>query len=369
MKTIHALKCALLIIIYFSSFQLANAQTQDTTFYFFRSVGFSNRVVNTLDSANYIKVIPPYRLADQYVDIFEYYKNGKTKFTGKAITSTINYKTGYAEYDGPCVSFYPTGKREVITTYQEGILSGPQYFYYPDGKLRMVVNNLYKQRYTLNGVQIVDFYDKTGVQLCKDGNGTLINYDTNFNEITRGPVKKGKKDGEWQGVITDGIEGKYSLFFKENVYVSGIGYEAASRKSYPFVYTYVPATPPVSPVYFIIKFKDHIKLPAGTSVTRKMIDSTLIYFTVEDDGRLTHFETIEPVPDELLEALKVAFTKCPKWAPAKVYGIPVQTQIALSLAIETGVRYNSNDKRVDRYQMVLYKGMPLKSLPAIRTTF
>jgi hypothetical protein len=369
MKTIHALKCILLIIVFFSSAQLANAQAQDTTFYFFRAIGLGKAIVRNIDSADYIEVIPPYRLADQYVDIHEYYKNGNTKFTGKAITSTINFKTGYAEYDGPCVYFYPTGKREVITTYHEGVISGPQYFYYPDGKLRMVLNNLYKQRYTLNGAQIVDFYDKTGVQLCKDGNGTAINYDTDFNEISRGPVKKGKKDGEWQGMITDGIEGKYSLFFKENVYVSGIGYEASTKKSYLFVQTYVPATPPVSPVYFIIKFKDHIKLPPGTSITKKMIDSTLIYFTVEEDGQLTHFETIEPVPGELLEALKVAFTKCQKWAPAKVYGIPVQTQIALSLAIQTGVRYNSNDKGVERYQMVLYKGIPLKSVPAIRTTF
>jgi antitoxin component YwqK of YwqJK toxin-antitoxin module len=366
MKTISALKYTLLTIVFFSSIQWVTAQTQDTTLYLFKSVSYGNRLVETIDSADFIRIIPPYRLSDPLVGVNEYYKGGKLKFTGKGIVSTLNLLTGNVEFEGTCIAFYPTGKRKVITNYKEGSRSGLQYFYYPEGKLYLVVDNLFKQSYSLNGVKIVDVFDKDGVQLCKDGNGISINYDDDYNELERGPVKNGKREGEWHGVIRDAEAGTYTLFYKSNRIESAIGYESVSKKSYPFQRSYVPAAPSISPANFVSKFKDQIKLPKGSSVTKSIIDSVRISFVVEEDGRLTQFNTIGSVSTELLEALKQAFGKSAKWEAAKYFGIPVKVQVTLSLNILDAVRANGYNRTVENSQTAMYNGLPIKSQTNLR---
>jgi hypothetical protein len=343
------------------------AQSRDSLVYFFKDNGSSLLLVDSLHKADFVRIIPPFTLQDNFVEIKEFYKNGVTKFVGKAIASTISLTKGYADYEGTCISFYSTGNRRFIMNYKEGSKNGLQYFYFPEGKLYMVVNNFFKQNFTLNGSKIVDVYDRSGIQICKEGNGISIDYDKDYNELSRGTVKNGYKDGEWHGEIKSGTVGKYTIFYKKNVFLSGIGYETATGKFYPFKSAYMPALPSVSLVNFITKVKKHITLPKGTSVTQEMIDSTRINFTIENDGHLTHLETITSVPNELMEALKTAFAQCAGWKPTKIYGIPAQAQVSLSFNIQAPQRNNSYNKSVENYQILLYKDTPINSLPSLST--
>ena len=108
-------------------------------------------------------------------------------------------------------------------------------------------------------------------------------------------------------------------------------------------------------------------MPQGSAITKSLVDSTKIYFEVETDGKVTHLETLEPVPDELMATIKAAFAEGPKWTPSKMYGIPLRTQMVLSLKLIDTWDYKTfyNKKGVQNYQVSLYRGIPIGALPVL----
>jgi hypothetical protein len=359
-------KLSLYIIALVSLSTTAKAQLRDTSYYFIKEQGSFRFTVDSLANADFIRMIPPFKLKDDLTEIKEIYKNGVIKLVGKVKTSTINLKKGSGDLEGTCMNFYPTGKRRSITNYKEDSKTGLQYLYYPDGKLFMILNNIFKRNVLEDGYTIVDVYDKNGMQVCNKGTGIAIIYDKDFNELIRGPVTDGYMNGEWHGLINEGTVGKYTHLYKNNLIVSGVGFESSTGKFYPFQSDFEPATSPKSLTSFVNKLKSRIKLSKGTSVTQKMIDSVEILFIVEEDGRLTQLKTNTPIPEELMLALKLAFEQCDKWTPVKLYGIPAQAQVTLNLGLKPAIGLNSYTQSVENKQVIVYKNVLLSSLNLFR---
>jgi hypothetical protein len=368
MKFLLLLKYALLVLAFLFTANVVNAQVNDSTIYFFRKAGLYNKLVPFLDSADFFRMVPPYKLSDHTVEVRDFYKNGKLMFVGNAISKTMNLGDGGCDFEGICISYLPTGKRISIINYSKGLKSGPEYQFYPDGTIRLTMKNeIDKQYHISTHGKVMDFYDKAGKQICKDGTGKIIVYNADYTAIISGELKDSKMNGAWEGWAQEMEDVKYKVIFKNNEMQSGTGYQTSTGKSYAFKEVYESATCEKGAVSFISKLRKKIKMPTGSAITKSLIDSTKIYFQVEADGRVTHIETLEPVPEELLTIIKTAFAEGPKWSPSKMYGIPLETQVVLSLRVVETMSFRTfyNVKGVENYQVSLYRGIPLGALPVL----
>jgi antitoxin component YwqK of YwqJK toxin-antitoxin module len=345
---------------------LVNAQNRGTSIYYVRSVGYGQRIMPTIDSANFKRVLPPYEKDDKIVEVKEFYLDGKIKSVTQCKTEYLDLKSGMGQYNGKRITFYPSGSRESICEYTDGIKNGMEYLYYENAKPHLVIKNRINYLYHHSDAKIVEFFDKSGGQICTEGNGQAIIYDADFKVLLKGPIKDGKMDGLWEGFSRDIDDVKYQLLYKNNVYQSGSSQELTTGKSYIFNDLYVAAHNEKDIVTFVSKLKKNLKAPKTLNVN---IDSVQIYFEIETDGKVTNFSTIEPVSDDLMNALKIAIDQCPKWVPAKIYGIPLRTQIAVTLGIQKNTRFSYIQKTVENYQIPLYRGIPLGALPVVPRDF
>ncbi len=197
-------------IVFFASG--AYAQTTDTIVTYLKHEG---TVVNDLDSADYIRFITRPK-GQTLFDVNEYYKTGKPRLIGKSSSSTDKFSLGLIAFEGPCISFFPDGKRKSIENYKSGAKTGESTEYYPSGKIYCI-----KKYYSDPEPVYLTCYDSTGKQTAEKGDGHWIMYGADFKYIVmEGEVKSGYKNGEWKGRITDSTSKKYvtsySIVFRNN---------------------------------------------------------------------------------------------------------------------------------------------------------
>ncbi|OOQ61374.1 toxin-antitoxin system YwqK family antitoxin [Mucilaginibacter pedocola] len=349
----------------------AFAQSQDSTIYLFRNVGIAEELVSAIDSADFYRVIPPFTLDGDLVEVNEYYINGRLRSAGKVKPETIKMKYGKGNYEGTYIKFDSIGKRQVIINYSEGVKIGLEYRYYPDGKTYAIINNTDEfDRDMYRIAKVVAFYDRTGNQICTDGEGMGVLYDRDFKPLWKGPIKNGKMEGNWVMAkpLLEGIIVK--LIYKDGIFQSGETLEPGNAKPYLFDWPLVKAKPQMDLLEFVQKLKKKIKLSSKSAITSKIIDSMSVSFEVKPDGEIADIETVTPVSEELMNALKLAMGQSTKWEATKVYGIPLRTRVTISLGYKRQIFYGYARSRVvfktvDNLQEAYYDGIEVENLPAI----
>jgi hypothetical protein len=171
-----------------------------------------------------------------------------------------------------------------------------------------------------------------------------------------GNIKNGEKVGIWRGRITMQDSAKYILNFVKDEYISGIGYDTLNV-AHPFKIIYINAKPPGDRFLFIEKFRRLVKKVYAPKGIDKILDSTVVTFTVSEDGSLSDLKFADPVSAELGLAMKNALSSCAKWQPAYMYGIPLKTIIVLELGIEVKRGYNGGlSKKNSGFELHYYNG-------------
>ena len=321
----------------------AKCQNRDTAIIYFKYNLKGYQKVNTLDSADFFRIILPPDSADNRVNIKEFYKDGKPKLVGKYDSDYIS--TRNTLLSGVCITYFSNGKRSSIIDYKRGEKDGNEYLFYPNGLLYCYIKN-HIDDYTFKSFYW-ECYDSNGAIICQTGNGQWVTYDKEFkNILVRGQIKNGLKEGEWHGRTGDADSIKYLyLYHKDNI-ISATGYDK-SGKSYPFKEVGEAANYKGGPITFIKIFKSYLKLPQDQNESKISLDTVHISFIVEKDGLVTDFKTQGYVNIELTNALKNAMDKCPDWLPSLYYGIPLRTRIFLPIAFIHG--YTGSSK-YDRYR-------------------
>lgn len=119
-----------------------------------------------------------------------YYKNGVIKAKGTYVNS---------RKEGKWIYYYENGRKEQEGNLKDNQLSGEWNWYYPNGKL-----------------QRKEFYNRK--ELLE---GTVYEYDSLGNEITRGDYVNGIREGEWFYHVGDYKEvGAYSLGLEDGIWKS-----------------------------------------------------------------------------------------------------------------------------------------------------
>ncbi|TSJ40468.1 TonB family protein [Mucilaginibacter corticis] len=318
------MKCSIFITLIFCLFCFNYSSAQDfPRTYFYKN---DDRLVKTRDSADYILVISAPDTGSKFYNFTEYYADNKIRSTGK--TSEPDYRKLEGHYE----SFYPSGQKNEIATYNHNDKIGDYYKCYPDGKL---YTHKFYEKSGENGsdygakILIVECRAKSGRILAANSNGKYIGYDNDFkNKEENGPIKNGLREGTWKGKIKD-KHGKLTFIeeYKNGELISGKAVDKDKK-----TYTYQARA--VQPKFFDgfaafgTYLANNIKYPYHARVNR-ISGIVLIDFVVEKDGSLTDFKVKRSPDGELSEEALRVLKASPKWAPAAQYGMPVRVRFTL----------------------------------------
>ncbi|WP_413670861.1 TonB family protein [Mucilaginibacter sp. Mucisp86] len=300
------------------------AQRQNV--YFIKNNG---KYVDIRDSADYIRVVREPDSASTLYNVFEFYLNGTQKLIGKSV------KIDPPQFEGQCVRYYASGKKQSVIFYKNGIKAGDDIEFYPNGRLYAQFSypkdnkDLTADR--SGNYLIIANKDSLGNTQVTDGNGYFKGYNSKFAYVEEeGPVKEGKRDGRWKGDFQD-----FKTTFTE-IYDNGVLTSGTATTKDGKVNTYLKSRE-VPPQFkgglerFGRFLSNNIKYP--DDALRRGIEGTVILsFVVEKDGALTDIKvskSVVPVIDD--EAVRV-LNNSPKWVPGTQFGFPVRVSYSVPVS-------------------------------------
>lgn len=231
-------------------------------------------------------------------------------------------------WQGPLVDYYRTGIPQMKGTYKDDTKNGIFIYYrenggysaagiydndqrvgkwetfHPNGKIETEV--YYRDRYFLKS-----YWDSTGVQMVKDGNGKETHRYSNGVVASEGEIVDGYQQGYWYGKHADG-----QMYFEEN-YNRGrlINGRSRSKSGKTAIYdeTVFFAMPEVGARKYIEYVRSQVE-PKGLGRVR-------LSFRVTVDGQIMDFKVEESVSKELDLRAKQIVLNGPRWLPAKLHGL------------------------------------------------
>jgi antitoxin component YwqK of YwqJK toxin-antitoxin module len=294
----------------FAAATICFAQKKNT--YFITNDG---SYVSTLDSADFIRIVSEPDQGSALYNVNDYYKSGKRKLVSKSTTIIP------VTFQEQVIESFENEKRKRVSIYKDGILTGDEYSFFPNGKVYV-----HKKNETISGKElrtqtlIISNYDSLGTALVTDGNGKFIGYDDDFKQIVEeGMVKNGQRDGEWKG-MDDKI--KFVENYKDGRLVLGRATnELGEVKSYT-----ERKTPPMingRKDGFEKYLLQNLRYPREDSEDGGQINVN-ITVDIENNGTITNLKTLTPLSAAMKKELMSVMAASPKWMPATQFGIPVR---------------------------------------------
>jgi TonB family protein len=309
-------------------FTVVNFASAQTTVY----LKFNGSRANSIDSADYYRVVGKLDTATKLYPFNEFYKNGTKKRTAKSLTDK------FFKPQGEEITYFSNGKVESKGSYNNGGKQGLFYNYFPNGQL-YTVRNFYTD--TVNKSLIKDPWvyfnliqctDSTGRDLAAEGTGYYIGYDEKFSYITEeGPVKSGKRNGNWKGTSKNP-----KLTFKEQYQdgklLSGTSVDSAGQ-SHAYTVRLVSPEYPDGVKSLYSQIGRIVRYPADAR--RNDIQGTVfVQFTVMRDGTIQQVRVPAPVYPSLdREAIRVV-SQTQKWQPALYYGVVTNVLFRLPVSFK-----------------------------------
>src|SRR4030095_6415656 len=93
--------------------------------------------------------------------------------------------------------YYENGNKKQESNYVDNTLNGTQIDWYENNEKKAEKEITWNPAKKISSVKIVQFWNKDKQQTVIDGNGFYE--DTNDNLYEKGEIKKGEKQGVWEG--------------------------------------------------------------------------------------------------------------------------------------------------------------------------
>lgn len=310
---------AKLFIIFLLITLSANTFAQKQNVYYLKN---DLTLVDTKDSADYIRVLREPDSGSLFYNVLEYYKNGNRKLIGK--TSKIDYNILQEQ----CVEFHDNGNRRLLATYQNGVIINQAFEYFPNGKLQSIKNYPSDSKNTPpnqddsgnQGIRIQACYDSTGKELLVDGNGTFIGYHSNYKLYEQGPVKNGLRDSIWNGFADKEQKQPFIEHYFEGKLVSGTATD--SQGTYNYTERVVRPSYKKGIDAFYQYLSNNIAYPFNAKRNR-IQGLVMLSFVVEKDGHISQIKVVKSVNEELDSEAKRVLAKSKNWIPGMRFGKPV----------------------------------------------
>jgi antitoxin component YwqK of YwqJK toxin-antitoxin module len=323
-----SLKIILLLIFIYS--KPAYCQKPDSVFYYTEN----NKLVSTIDSADFIRVVTLHPDADKLYALKEYYKNGQLRRIGKSSFRKYLLQDGEVSLEGQFISYYPDGKKQAIGTCKNNWLVGDINYYYPSGKLYCVKNFKGYSNFS-DQVKLIACYDTLSRATCENGNGRWLEYYIDYKKIrSEGPVINGLAEGTWRGHVIDSIAitsvSRFELEYKKGVLIGLKSYDVNG----------IPRS--FKTGHELAAYQGDLQTLISQIRERLMgngsnnLDNTVVSLVVEKDGSLTDI-TIEDRQDNgTSENIAQIIRKGQTWKPGTYLGFNMRYRVHLPLSYQNG---------------------------------
>jgi hypothetical protein len=222
-------------------------------------------------------------------------------------TGIIQMKGSYKDDSKNGIFIYYTekGRYSAAGIYNNDQRVGKWETFHPNGKIESEV--YYRDRYFMKS-----YWDSTGVQMVKNGNGKEIHQYPNGIVAAEGDYVDGYQEGYWYGRHKDG-----SMYFEEN-YVRGrlINGRSRSKSGRTAVYD--------ASIFFALpeggykKLNEYIRSEVKEPLGRGTVK---LSFRVTVSGQITDFKVEQSVSKELDFRAKQIILSGPRWLPARLHGL------------------------------------------------
>jgi antitoxin component YwqK of YwqJK toxin-antitoxin module len=270
----------------------------------------------------YYSVIREYHVAKENYKIEEYYKSGILKKVG-----TSAEKDTYRYFDF-LTSYYETGKVEEKTFYTDGQPLGHYLKWYENGAKQ--TEGEYIKDDAASILKINNFWDESGIQKAKDGNGF---YEENDGKVfLSGNIHNGFKHGIWEG-FDESLNITFSENYKYGQFISGVSIDVDNtERTYKDIQVRPIPKNGITDFYsFVAK---NFKVPEDETANGKII----LTFIVDKKGKIKDIEVIRGISDKTDEEAVRVLELYDRWEIAKSRGIDVDARFSLPINIINGER-------------------------------
>jgi TonB family protein len=240
-------------------------------------------------------------------------------FSSKTGLHTFYYKNGNKRSEG---LYFTDNVKRII-----GMQSGMWTYWYENGKKNKELYYTPSEKEKYPQEDILNYWDTTGMQKVKDGNGDYFEIQTQkeFDDVEKicisGKVKNKKPDGTWTGIFTDGKPYCTELY-ENGTLVKGESLDRAGNKySYTKVLIYPEfAGGDMGLIKFLQRTIQYPQFERDYDVQGKVI----LRFIIDEKGKVTYPRIIRSVSPGLdKESLRV-IKILPDFSPAMLRGKPVR---------------------------------------------
>ena len=307
-----------------------DSMAQKRHIYFLKGEG---QEVKHKDSADFIRIIEEPDSSNRYFKILEYYTDNSRKFVGQA--SSLKPKI---VYEGATIRFDKNGKKTEQVSYLLGVPFGVAYFFHPNGRVKKEIDYTpegtvsFNTHSKLNQSRLKAYFDSSGTQAVKDGNGYAILVDEADILREEGSYADGVKDGIWKGFYKEAGR-YYEEEYNDGILVSGVQSLPDGRK---LDYVAIKEAPQSirGGLEFYKYFQKNFNYPKE-ALDRNISGKITMNFEVAADGTVTNIQVLPLLNYSITREVTRVLKNAGKWHPAKLRGEPVHEvyQFAISLTV------------------------------------
>jgi len=306
----------------FSSKARGKVFISDTIVNYFDKSG--NPVRTKLASYSYQCIVPVGDEPNRFFNIVSYYTaTDSMKSFAYSRDSTVGV-FGW-KYVGESTTYHPNGQLKSLEKFDtNGSAIDSSYYYYPTGKLKMLVTQVESEQNPFTGSPITKPYyllymDSLGNYLLKRGNG-FIRFDYDNGDYIEGELKDNEREGNWVGW---NMESRYEEQYLAGVLQSGkrfrangelISYDSDTKESAPMPFLKMDQF--MKAVSRQIDLPDHLIAQLKSSIIN-------VRFIVNKDGRLSDFKYDNDIPSGVKGKITTAIQSAGPWKPGRLQGEPV----------------------------------------------
>lgn len=264
------------------------------------------------DSASYYRIIKDFYLGKKPYLVTDYYITGEKQMEGQFLNPEMNIKTGLFTW------YYRNGNKKEEANFKNRVYFGDYQSWYENGNKKLVGEYLKNKQYAYQPgeLKIDSFWDSTGVQLVKNGNGAYYSC-SDMAGCVRGNLFKGLKTGIWTGrdkMTHLGFEEEY----KKGKLLWGKSVDSLGNQ-YTYDIDYLLPDFNFQGMTFLEYIKNNLHYP---SIAYKNGIEGRIYieFLIDEKGNLVDAKVIQGLGYGCdTEALRI-MNASPKWTPGAIHG-------------------------------------------------
>ncbi len=268
----------------------------------------------------YLRVIKDSKILKKSYAIQEYYRSGEMRMEGNSETNNGNTKAGIFTY------YYKNTNKKSLTNYVKGRANGINLEWYENGNKKSEGEYIEDEKKMTPIHKINQFWDVNGVPKVVDGNGVFEDKDE--NEYSKGEIKNGFKEGQWEGSLKNS-QITYKEIYKSGKLISG---ESIDKDNITYNYTEIETKPEYkSGITGFLKYvQKNYRLPNQKGLNGKVY----VTFVVDKDGKIVEPKVLRDLGYGTGEEAIRILNNCDEWTPGEQRGRKVRCSFSLPISIQ-----------------------------------